>query len=83
MRSLRELSEEGQSRAARPPQLHGMFFNGTVSLPRNHRGVFRGAEFSPDRGAGCDTNISITGFFSLDEFPNRHDGGLRRAVIEM
>jgi 8-oxo-dGTP pyrophosphatase MutT (NUDIX family) len=79
---VRELREEGNIEPTAPPQLHGMFFNDSLS-PRNHVAVFVVRNFRQIGAPVPDYEIIAHGFFSLDELPNDTTAATRARIIEI
>ncbi|GAU83544.1 NUDIX domain-containing protein [Bosea sp. BIWAKO-01] len=78
----KELREEALVRLTGPPQLHGVFFNRTVSR-RDHVAIFVVREFVVDGVRQPDREIAEARFFPLDALPDTTTAGTRRRLDEI
>jgi ADP-ribose pyrophosphatase YjhB (NUDIX family) len=78
----RELAEEGSLRLIDAPQLHGIYFNPTVSS-RDHIVVFVARSFRQEHDRRPRYEIVEHGFFSPRALPEDVTLGTRRRLVEV
>lgn len=78
----RELEEEGRIVLAGQPVLHGLFYNGHVSI-RDHVAVYVVRQYRQDRLPEPNREITACGFFALDALPPETTPGTRLRISEV
>src|ERR1700751_1242866 len=77
----RELMEEGRIQLVGEPVLHGIFFNGHVSI-RDHVAVYVVRQYRQDRLPEPNREITACGFFAPDALPAEATPGTRLRIAE-
>jgi 8-oxo-dGTP pyrophosphatase MutT (NUDIX family) len=78
----REVAEEGNIVLQGPAELHGLFFNVSVS-PRDHVAVFVCRDFHQTAPKNPDREIRDSGFFPLDALPEGTTRATRARLAEI
>jgi 8-oxo-dGTP pyrophosphatase MutT (NUDIX family) len=78
----RELKEEGRIELVGQPVLHGIFFNGHVSI-RDHVAVYVVRQYRQDRLPEPNREIAACGFFAADALPEGTTPGTRLRIAEV
>lgn len=78
----KELREEGNIHLTGPMSLFGIYFNSHAS-PRDHVAVYVVRAFVQTAPRGADREIAETGFFPLDNLPEKTTRGTRARLDEI
>lgn len=80
--AVRELKEEAQIEATKPPRLVGVYLS-TVQKRSDHIVLYEAGEWRRIEGKARPLEIAEAGFFPVDDLPEGTTGGTRRRLAEL